>query len=946
MKNIKVCALLCAVALSANIVLPVMAAENTDNIYTTEDGAMVEENQIAEPQGDAVTGNDTEGIEEQEQAGENANDVEQQESPQETAQDEVKTEDSQVVSEEDEAEADKQNQDGIPENGWYTDENRNTYYYENGVKIVNLIKKIADADGNTYGYYFGFDGVLQKNNRIHVSYILSDLSYVNGYVRADEKGRLYQNRWYGKEEFYGDDYVTPAGKMIEYEGKLYYFDAGSTLFVNGRIMIEDVLYQADGNGVLTKVSIDKETKWELAGGYWYYYENGVVVKNTFKKIGNSTYFFDETGKMKTGAFWIDRKGYLAEADGSIVNCKNSWYYMKSNQKWYYFDENGSFVADKIINLDGVEYYLSYNGELQTGSFRYWDDEKHSFVNAYADATGVIYRVPGWHQSSGKWFYIQEDGQCVSDGIYTINGKRYFMDDTGIMQVGLINYRNSLSGMEYHLFTDASGALAEKAQWVLSNNKWYYAQAGGEIVRSQTIEIEGEQYSFDYDGQMRTGMIWDNGEKYYAQSDGVIAKNKWVKDGFGWYYAGKDGQLLTSQWIGNCYLGEDGTMAVGIIETKDGTYLFDDNGYKVTEIGTVSGWQLLDGTWYYYDAPGKPHNGWLESKYYIDNGRMATEEVVSSMGDTNRKAYVGVDGVIIQNGWIYDRYENCWYYSKNGMLAEDGWETIKGKKYYFNEIYLNRFAITEIGGKLYEFDGNGACQSEIKKKNSWYQSSDGTWYWFNEDGTLNTDEKKVIGKQTYYFWSSGEMISNAALYDGETHTYRWIHRDGYLDTTDGWKHSEDGEWCYQENGKLVNGKKVVNGVEYRFSPWMSSETIGFDDGSYVYYDENGVRTVLINGWYRLKEYGTYSWYYFVNGIPASGWMNGYYFDGRGRMCDSRARDNWWNLYMFDENGHLVKNQWTFRWGNWYYASASGRLYTGERTINGAKYWFGEDGVWIK
>ena len=90
--------------------------------------------------------------------------------------------------------------------------------------------------------------MLQKNSRIHVSYILSDLSYVNGYVRADEKGRLYQNRWYGKEEFYGDDYVTPAGKMIEYVGKLYYFDAGSTLFVNGRIMIEDILYQADEMG--------------------------------------------------------------------------------------------------------------------------------------------------------------------------------------------------------------------------------------------------------------------------------------------------------------------------------------------------------------------------------------------------------------------------------------------------------------------------------------------------------------------------------------------------------------------------------------------------------------------------------------------------------------------------------------------------------------------------
>ena len=65
MKNIKVCTLLCAVALSVNTALPVMAAENTDNIYMTEDGTMVEENRIAEPQGDAVTGNDTEGIEEQ-----------------------------------------------------------------------------------------------------------------------------------------------------------------------------------------------------------------------------------------------------------------------------------------------------------------------------------------------------------------------------------------------------------------------------------------------------------------------------------------------------------------------------------------------------------------------------------------------------------------------------------------------------------------------------------------------------------------------------------------------------------------------------------------------------------------------------------------------------------------------------------------------------------------
>ena len=167
--------------------------------------------------------------------------------------------------------------------------------------------------------------------------------------------------------------------------------------------------------------------------------------------------------------------------------------------------------------------------------------------------------------------------------------------------------------------------------------------------------------------------------------------------------------------------------------------------KVAEVGTTAGWQLADGTWYYYDAPGKPHNGWLDSKYYIDNGRMQTEDIVPAMGDTSREAYVGADGVIVQNGWVYERYGGSWFYSENGMLVEDGWKTINGKKYYFSSIFMNRLSFREIDGKLYEFDGSGACRGEIAKKNSWYQSPDGSWYWFNEDGTLNTEGTKKISE---------------------------------------------------------------------------------------------------------------------------------------------------------------------------------------------------------
>lgn len=274
--------------------------------------------------------------------------------------------------------------------------------------------------------------------------------------------------------------------------------------------------------------------------------------------------------------------------------------------------------------------------------------------------------------------------------------------------------------------------------------------------------------------------------------------------------------------------------------------------------------------------------------------------------------------------------------------------IGGKKYYFWDFYMYRLPYKEIDGKLYEFDGSGASRGEIIKKNSWYQSSEGKWYWFNEDGLVNTDQKKTIGNQTYYFWNTGEMMSNEILYNFESQEMKtyWIHRDGYLDTYDGWKLDEDGGWYYQENGKLITGKKSINGVEYYFNPVMTSEMIIRENDNYIYYDKNGAKTILANGWYYLKDNGAYSWYYFANGVSAHGWLNGYYFKEMGKMCDDYVWDSWGNTYIFDDNGHMIKNQWIFRSGNWYYASVSGRLYTGERTIGGVKYLFGEDGVWVQ
>lgn len=192
----KVCALLCAVALSANTVLPAMAAENVEN--TQETMIEVEENQPVEEQ-NVATGNETESKsadeqQEQENAGQQ-DEVNQQEqaSDADDAQNEVK-EETQEMPSSNELEADASEEDGIPENGWYY-ENGFTYYYENGVKVTGMLKEISDEDGNTYGYYFDWDGRLQINCRNYVNHIFEDLTYIQGWVRSDENGHLYQDSW-------------------------------------------------------------------------------------------------------------------------------------------------------------------------------------------------------------------------------------------------------------------------------------------------------------------------------------------------------------------------------------------------------------------------------------------------------------------------------------------------------------------------------------------------------------------------------------------------------------------------------------------------------------------------------------------------------------------------------------------------------------------------------
>ena len=89
-------------------------------------------------------------------------------------------------------------------------------------------------------------------------------------------------------------------------------------------------------------------------------------------------------------------------------------------------------------------------------------------------------------------------------------------------------------------------LPSQAGWLQRNGVWAYREANGEFVKNARREINGAQYWFDADGNMKEGWQQDNtGAWYYlTPGQGALQQNCWLQYRNQWYYLGSDGKMLT------------------------------------------------------------------------------------------------------------------------------------------------------------------------------------------------------------------------------------------------------------------------------------------------------------------------------------------------------------------------------------------------------------------
>ncbi|EGT3616176.1 cell wall-binding protein [Clostridium perfringens] len=229
---------------------------------------------------------------------------------------------------------------------------------------------------------------------------------------------------------------------------------------------------------------------------------------------------------------------------------------------------------------------------------------------------------------------------------------------------------------------------------------------------------------------------------------------------------------------------------------------------------------------------------------------------------------------------------------NGKYSEDvigKWELKDGVWYYYvGEKYTTGLKL--IDGHWYYFNQNGAMQTG-------WQEIDGNWHYFRPDGNMRIGWEEING-YWYYFGNDGVMQTGWQEVGGIWYYFR---PDGNMKI--GWEEI-DGYWYYfNKDGVMQTGWQEVGGIWYYFRP----------DGN------------MKIGWEKINGY----WYYFnKDGVMQTGWQTiddkKYYFrpDGNMKIGWEKINSYW---YYFDENGVMV---------------------TGTQKIDGVIYNFKSNGMLIE
>ena len=355
----------------------------------------------------------------------------------------------------------------------------------------------------------------------------------------------------------------------------------------------------------------------------------------------------------------------------------------------YFDWNGDGVYDHATicvgrNNSGIAILDSHTKDLYHATWTNWSFKKAATIQLRGsgsstatqdgafktDKTGKYYEYSDgtrlracFRKIGGKTYYFKKNGY-VAKGLTVINGTTYiFNPSTGEMYRGWTTYK----GNKYYLGTNGKACT----EWNEIDGSWYYFVPDTCVMVKGFYTVKGKLHYFNRNGVEQFGWITVSGKKYHLDEWGVVQ--------YGWQKIEKK----------KYYFDQQGVMVTGKVKIEGILYTFDEKGVLTER--TIGG---------------------------------ITQSIISPNAPTSVKK-TGKTGWVSKNGnWYYFRngemLKGCWlrlgtgnsntYYLsiKDGVMLK-GWNTINGKKYYFDSNGVMVTGQQVINGTTYHFSDSGVLQ---------------------------------------------------------------------------------------------------------------------------------------------------------------------------------------------------------------------------------------------
>lgn len=446
--------------------------------------------------------------------------------------------------------------------------------------------------------------------------------------------------------------------------------------------------------------------WVSENGRWRYMDSqGNYVSNTWQTSGNDSFYLGGDGYMVTNQ-WVDDTYYVND-QGAMV--KNSWIHItedggEKEAGWYFVDSKGKLQKDGWETINGSKYSLDENGRMRTGwyfddddNLYYLGNEDEGYVKtgwrclAYDADEGVEPEegeIPEVYTQAGdgaKWFYFRSNGKAVmgENGGYkseTINGKKYYFDENGVMMSGWIAAEEDAEA------GDTTG---------ISRFVYLGGENDGVMVKNQWLELDEHPGDSDDSDE-----IQDSGDDE-APTEGDSQ----------WYYFDNDG---TPAYLNS----RASSMSAATTKINGSSYFFNQYGCMQTgmiRIQTAEGKEMVGyfGDW---DSDGKMYTG-KHSKLAVDGGNYTY--FFTESGSNKGAGYSGdKDGYLYYQGRLVEADDDSDYqvYAVNGdvyLVNESGKVQKDSKNYKVDGDYLYKIS----GGKLYYIDDDKEITGEVTESDS-------------------------------------------------------------------------------------------------------------------------------------------------------------------------------------------------------------------------------------